>query len=159
MIKGEVLGGPELVAKVEGKYPNFFKEQIGRAVLRLTLLLQARVKTKLSGEVLNVKTGRLRRSISRKIEGEGTPVVTGSVGTNVKYAPPHEFGFHDKVTIKQHMRMQTMAWGRPMEPRQVTVSSHTAAMNLPERSFLRSSLQELEPAIRAEIAKAAKIPK
>lgn len=153
MIKGELLGGSELLARIQALTPNL-RQGLGRTVLRLTILLQAKVKTKLTGQVLNVRTGRLRRSINHRIEGEGTPVVTGYVGTNVKYARPHEFGFHGRVTVKQHLRMQVTAWGRPMlEPRQVTVRAHTAMRDLPERSFLRSSIIEMEPTIRAEFQK------
>jgi HK97 gp10 family phage protein len=46
---------------------------------------------KLSGQILNVRTGTLRRSITAQTEDRGNEIV-GQVGTNVKYAKFHEFG-------------------------------------------------------------------
>lgn len=36
-------------------------------------------------------------------------------------------------------------------PRMVVVKAHNARVNLPERSFLRSSLRELEPELHAAL--------
>jgi hypothetical protein len=50
--------------------------------------------------------------------------------------------------------MQTMAFGKAMTPKQVTVKSHQMHMHMPERSFMRSSLKENETKIREALAKA-----
>ena len=81
------------------------RDGIGRAVLRV----QRRVKEKLSGEVLNVRTGRLRRSIVERVESSGS-VVTGIVGTNVEYAAPHEYGFIGVVTVKESLRVSKLTF-------------------------------------------------
>lgn len=41
--------------------------------------------------VLGVVSGRLRNSIKTRTSRHGS-VLSGSIGTNVKYGPPHEFG-------------------------------------------------------------------
>lgn len=132
------------------------RETIGR----LVLLLQTQAKFKLSGEVLNVRTGRLRRSITKRIEASGGSV-SGIVGTNVSYAAAHEFGFDGTVNVREHLR-QVREHGRFSLQRVkdkdlgvwrkrrgkltggvATVHAHTRHVNLPERSFLRSALKEL----------------
>lgn len=125
-------------------------------VTRLSIELQRAVKeTKLTGQVLNVRTGTLRRSISRKmIERYG--VILGVVGTNVKYGAAHEYGFSGPVTVKAHMRMMKMAWGKEVkQPRLIQVRQHVMNMKLPERSFLRSALDEMRPKIQLYLKLAA----
>lgn len=127
--------------------PNRLREEMVTATKRFLLKLTKRVKEKLSGQVLNVRTGRLRRSIHMEVNESVTSVV-GTVGTNVIYARPHEYG--GPVTVKEHLRTVKQAWGRPLkEPKQVTVRSHVK--NLPERSFLRSSLLELKDDFYQEV--------
>lgn len=151
MIKGELLGGDELKAKFSQAAPKF-TAALGQSIGRLVLMLQRNVKAdKLSGQVLRVRTGRLRRSINARTEGIGTETPAGYVGTNVSYARAHEYGFAGRVTVKQHMRNIKQAFGRSITPVQVMVGTHTRRVDIPEKSFLRSALSELEPQIKSEI--------
>lgn len=151
MIKGELLGGDELKRRFSDAAPKF-TGLLGASISRLVLTLQRNVKAdKLSGQVLKVRTGRLRRSINMRMEGVGTEQVSGIVGTNLSYARAHEYGFTGVVNVKQSMRMVKQAFGRAITPVQVQVSAHTRKVDLPERSFLRSAMAELEPQIKAEI--------
>lgn len=105
-------------------------------------VLESYVKrNKLSGDPLHRRSGTLSRSITHRTT---TPdgAINAVVGTNIGYARAHEFGFSGTVTVRAHERMQTMVFGHPMAPMQVHVRSHPMRMNLPERSFLRSSLNE-----------------
>lgn len=148
MIEGQVVGGTELVQRI-GAFGPKIQGGLEKAIRRLTIELLAQVKAqKLSGQVLNVKTGRLRRSITQRIDGAGSASVTGTVGTNVAYGKVHEFG--GPQTIRAHQRMMTKAWGKPVkEPRLISVRAHIA--KYPERSFLRSALADLEPKIKATL--------
>lgn len=125
------------------------------AITRLTIKLQGMVKQdKLSGQALNVRTGNLRRSINQKVEVDSATGPAGTVGTNEKYAPPHELGFRGEVQIREHLRTIKMAWGKPLsEPVIAQVRAHTKRMNLPERSFLRSALADIQPEITPTIEK------
>ena len=101
---------------------------------------------KLSGDILKVRTGRLRRSIHP--EWDFKPGHMGAtVGTNVEYAAIHEYGFKGTVQVKSFQREMTKAFGRPIAPKQVTVSAHSRNINMPGRSFLRSALKEMRPEI------------
>lgn len=140
-------------------YPTRLLEEMVRAMNRYTDMLQARVKGKLSDDVLHVRSGTLRRSINKEVRIEGNTTVRGVVGTNVQYAAVHEYGFQGSVWIPQHVRRITSthrtagtvgkAGFGPMGAKRTkfingmaTVKAHTMKMNIPERSFLRSSLEE-----------------
>lgn len=124
-----------------------------KKVTQLTFMLEAKVKQKLSGEVLNVQTGNLRRSINSTIEDTGE-TITGYVSSSgdVKYAAIHEFGFDGIENVKQHIRKITKAFGVDINPKEVIVKAFSRHMKMPERSFLRSSLNEMQEQIVNEIS-------
>ena len=152
MIKGEIIGGESLVARLDAVGPKI-QTKIETTIQRLVLTLMANVqRDKLSGQVLNVRTGRLRRSITQRMQGLGTTSVSGIVGTNVEYARAHEMGFQGTVTVKAHLRMMTKAFGKPVkDPHQIQVNSHSRNMNIPEKSFLRSALNDMRPEIKEKL--------
>lgn len=150
MIK--VKGSQDLIDALSGSnIQRIIETTIGRLTLKLLIKIKSE---KLSGQVLNVQSGRLRRSMTQEVRGQGTNVVSGIVGTNVEYAPPHERGFHGVVSVKAHMREIKQAWGRSIAPRSVEVSGHSRSVNIPARSFLKSALNEMTPEIQASLMRA-----
>lgn len=151
MISGELIGGDDVKRYVDALAPRL-QGALDASIGRLTLRLLRAVKAdKLSGQVLNVRTGRLRRSINARFEAKGTPASSGIVGTNLSYAAAHEFGFKSTVSVRQSLRIVKQAFGRPITPVQASVRAHTRKVNLPERSFLRSALTEMQDEISAEL--------
>ncbi|AOA58273.1 hypothetical protein [Acinetobacter larvae] len=120
--------------------------EIRRTVNALTLKLQRTVQEDmLTGQRLNVQSGRLRGSISSKVD-ETADSIEGTVGAGgalVPYAPAHEFGFKGAVTVKAHLRNIKKAFGRPITPKQIMVGSFSRTMNLRERCFMRDSLDQI----------------
>lgn len=115
-----------------------------REITRVAVDLTAHVKDqKLSGQVLKVQTGRLRRSINYRVTDSGTGI-EARVGTNVEYARIHEFGFKGTVNVKEHLRKGKQTY---------KVRAHTRRVNLPERSFLRSSMSDMRRDIDQRIAR------
>lgn len=95
------------------------------AIGRITLQLLRRTKEKLSDDVLHVRTGRLRRSITQQVTRTETEVF-GTVGTNVEYARAHEFGRSMDERVREHMRTAKQAWGKALKnPQAVLVRAHT----------------------------------
>ena len=145
MIRLEVTGDRELRFKLES-LPDRLRAELVKAMTRAMFGLQAHVqKDKLSGQVLKVRTGRLRASVTSKVT-EQPDAVVGIVGTNVEYAPPHEFGYSGVQSVEAYTR-------RTPSGRIANVKAFTRQMNLPERSFLRSSLADQADAVRAELEK------
>lgn len=144
-----------LDAKLQ-RVPRQIEVSVLRAVRRLAIDLQGYVKgQKLTGQVLHVRTGTLRRSINQDVQQDGNKI-RGVVGTNVSYARIHEYGFTGSVNVKQHLRTITQAFGKTLKsPATQMVQAHSRNVNLPERSFLRSALKEFEPKITEGLRKAA----
>lgn len=123
------------------------KQSIGRSTLKL---LNKVKREKLSGQILNVRTGRLRRSITQKII-ESSDAYSGIVGTNVEYAAGHEYGFKGSVNVREHLRTVKQAWGKSIQPKKVLIKAHSRQVDLPEKSFLRSALQDMRTEIKADL--------
>lgn len=153
MIDLQMVGADAIATHLDNFVPRLTDElqtSIGDLALRLTRMIQ---QDKLSGAVLQARTGRLQRSIRPLIESDGT-TVTASISADVSYAAAQEFGFHGTVSVRQHLRRIKQAFGRPIAEKTITVRAHPMRVNLPERSFLRSALADLQAsgAIRTEIA-------
>ena len=80
MIRAEVSRGKRLPFALRQAIPAL-TSALDREVLALGLKLSARVKQKLSGEVLKVQTGRLRRSIHLEMQrtSHSTTAVVGTM--------------------------------------------------------------------------------
>jgi len=138
-----VTGERELVARL-GAMPQKLHDALLRKVTVLALKLEAKVKGKLSGEVLNVKTGALRRSIFSEVDDNVTSII-GKVASSgdVKYAAIHEFGgktaAHDIIPSKA----QALAFMMEGKMKFASVVHHPGSV-MPERSYLRSSLADMK---------------
>ncbi|MBV8061459.1 MAG: HK97 gp10 family phage protein [Alphaproteobacteria bacterium] len=150
MISGTVKGTDAVIARIGRVEPNV-REALIAEVKRLAISLQSYVVVnKLSGQVLKRRTGTLAASIQWRADNSGGNV-SAFVGSRIneaaelKYARVHEYGFDGTVTVREHLRMMTQAFGREVkEPRQITVHTHSRNMHVPERSYLRSSLAEMK---------------
>lgn len=72
---------------------------------------------------LGVRTRRLRDSVTTQVEvkkAEATGTITGMMGSNMRYAGYHEFGFHGTVSVKSFTRINrffSAKTGKPLELR------------------------------------------
>lgn len=152
----EVRGDREVVGRLDS-LPDRLRVVLRAKVYSLVLRLEDHIKTqKLSGQVLNVVTGRLRRSIFSKVT-ETQDAIIGEVSSSgdVKYAARHEFGFSGQETVRAHTREIKQAFGQIIEPKTVAVRAFTRQANTPERSFMRSSFNDLRAVLRGELEAAA----
>ena len=100
------------------------RAEIRHTVNALTLKLQRTIQEDmLTGQRLNVQSGRLRGSVSSKVE-EDKDWIEGTVGAGgalVPYAFAHEFGLKGTMAIKAYLRTIKKVFGRPITPRQVMI--------------------------------------
>lgn len=171
MVIGQILGVEKVVTAL-GDKKGRVRVALQVKVRELAIMLAGYVKMmKLTGEVLHVRSGRLRRSITYQVQTDGT-IVSGLVGTIVEYARAHEFGVNKvmAVTVRDYLRRTKtsmrearkigwrgkyrMAIAREATMGATLVHSFTRQQHikLPERSFLRTSLNELGPGIREDLA-------
>jgi len=152
MIRCMVVGQEAVIVKL-GQVEPRVRGRLWAAVKAETINLVREAKLKVSGPVLRVRSNKLRGGINAKFE-ESESEVTGSAGINAgkaKYPAVHEYG--GTFTIREHLRMMRVAFGRPVKiPRKITVRAHSATYL--ERSYLRSSLRENEARIRAALKNA-----
>lgn len=126
-------------------------------VTRETLLLQAHVvENKLSGQVLRVRTGTLRRSITQVVTDAGG-TITGRVGTNLRYGLAHEFGATIQHPGSVPRKAKALHWVSASGVSVFAMRTRPHTIRLPERSFLRSALADRRAsfvaAVRATLAR------
>ncbi len=136
------------------KISKSVREEIIAAIKLNAVKLTNNIKSgKLTGQVLKVRTGRLRNSI-HKIDYESNDNFKSVVRTNVKYAAVHEYGFSGAVSVKSHMRTIKQAFGKSISPKTITVNAYTRNANYPQRSFMRTALAEIRNDVLNDVNKA-----
>lgn len=108
--------------------------------------LENRIREKLSGEVLNTRSGALTDSISSFFDDEGSAVSVAASSGGVPYAAIHEFGgksaAHDIVAVKAKALAFSVGSGEVFAKR----VRHPGS-TIPARSYLRSALAEMRDEI------------
>ena len=150
--------GLEFPTNLVMNFSNFPSK--GEALLKATMLslaarLQSKIKNeKLQGQVLKYKSGKLSRSIKYNVQGSGRSITATVFSTGVPYAAIHEYGGR----TKPHLIFPKKSWadggvlafkmnGKMVFSRYVM---HPGS-KIPMRSYLRSSLKEMEPEIRSNL--------
>ena len=153
MISACVIGDGQALERLRA-LPEAAKSRLLRAITQLGIELQSDVQQdKLSGQVLRSRTGSQRSSIGLRVD-QSDGAFTASVFTDSRYADVQEYGFAGTVSVRASLRRVKEAFGRPMSEKTVSVRAYDRRMNLPERSFLRSALKDMTPAIRDGMAAA-----
>ncbi len=152
MIKAWIEGTAGVIGRLD-QVPGKVAAALRRAVEAESVKLAAYVKEqKLSGQVLNMQTGALQRSIDYQLQDDGDRIA-GSVGTNLIYAAIHEYGGTTRAHVIEARNAQALAFqmgGQDVFCKRV---NHPGS-RMPERSFLRSALSENTGSIRAAIEQA-----
>lgn len=160
MLNIKLLGESVLEARFRSMSGVLRKEIFGE-VTKQTLMLERLVKQKLSGGVLNVRTGNLRASIHNVMTNDATGIV-GKVASSgdVKYAGIHEFGGKTPAHVIEAKNGKALAFMFNGKQAFFAKVNHPGS-TIPERSFLRSSLSDrrtdiidgLQAAARRGVAK------
>lgn len=142
-----IIGDEAVLLKIKD-YPPKFQVRLAQKVERLAIRFQARVVSrKLSGQVLNNRTGTLRRSVNYRIIRSPARILA-VVGANTPYAAIHEYGFNGVQTVR--------AFIRTLKGKVQNVKGHTRRMNMPKRSYLRSTLAEMKSEILSDLRSVGK---
>jgi len=150
VISAELLGDGPALDRLRAQ-PDAANAGLARAIAKLGIALQGNVQQdKLSGEVLKVRSGALKSSIDVQID-KSAAGVTATVLSDLDYAAAQEYGFSGTVNVRASLRFIKQAFGHPIATKTVSVRAHSRRMDLPERSFLRSALDDLAPDISAGV--------
>jgi hypothetical protein len=151
VIAAYLVGDAEALARLRA-IPGAINAGVARAIAKLGIDLQRKVQEdELSGQTLNVRSGLLKSSIDVQID-QRADRTTATIFSDSGYARVHEFGFSGEVTVRASLRRIREAFGRPIAEKTIAVGAHSRGISLPERSFLRSALEEMAPEIRDEVA-------
>jgi phage gpG-like protein len=114
--------------------------------------LVSRIRDKLSGQVLNVRSGALLQSITNSDTAAGSGLIGNAIARDgsAQYARIQEYG--GRVGIPQVAPQTAKVLAIEYQGRLV-FAKHAAAhiVDIPERSFMRSSLTEIEGRFRVEV--------
>lgn len=146
MITGHVTGDASMLLYLRSR-GIVLRDALRTVVREQGVRMLGLVKLKVSGPVLKTRTGTLRRKLNVRFT-ETPSEISASVGLKLAYAAAHEYGFDGVVTVREHLRTITQAFGRPIAPVTFTMPAHARHMKLPARSYLRSTLREEAPSIR-----------
>jgi phage gpG-like protein len=150
----EVRGLQETSAQFDA-YPAALQAALGAKTTELAAALTDLIKNKLSGAVLNMRSGALRDSIAASVtaDAEGVRASVGSEG-DVKYAAIQEYGgktsAHEILPVKGDVLAFVAGSGQHFARR----VEHPGSL-IPERSYLRSSLEDMKDEILTALADAA----
>ena len=145
------ISSDDMAAAMEGKAEAIFEAVRGEMPAAVGNLLAYIKDSKLSGQVLNQRSGNLKRSGFTEVTEAGSDV-TGYVGfgRTVPYAAIHNYG--GQINVPE-VTGKLMVFQRNGET--VFTTRHRAfTVTMPERNFLESSATEQEPVIQAEFREA-----
>jgi phage gpG-like protein len=115
--------------------------------------LEARIQQKLSGEVLQARSGALAASIVSSIENNGSATSVSISSSGVPYPAIQEFGgktaAHDIVAVRAKV-LAFSAGGSQVFAKSV----HHPGSTIPARSYLGSSLAEMRDEIELDFEQA-----
>jgi phage gpG-like protein len=131
--------------------PDRVRQALSSKANVLAVALEAKIQQKLSGGVLNARSGALAGSIIATVD-ESSADISVRIGTSgdVKYAAIQEFGGtippHEIVPDKAKALAFVVGGKRVFAAR-----VNLPAVIMPERSYLRSSLVEMAGEVREEL--------
>lgn len=142
-----VTGDKAIMARLD-RFPAAVHMALKIKITQLALRLERWVKTrKLNGQVLNRISGRLARSIANKVTDSQFLILARVYSSgDVKYAGIHEFGGRTAPHVIVPKRAKALFFGGQFAAR----VNHPGSQ-MPERSFLRSSLRDMSVAITTEM--------
>ncbi len=152
MLTIALTGAEALQARLDA-FPAALAAAIADKAQALGEALADKVRNeKLSGQVLNARSGALRDSIEAQVlrDGDDIAAMVASVG-DVKYAAIQEYGGKTsahEILPSKGSALAFVAGGAMRFARKV---EHPGSM-IPERSYLRSSLAEMSAEIVAALA-------
>jgi len=149
MLNITVTGDRETIVKLD-KVSAALHAQLLNVTKKYAVNLQQHVKgDKLSGQVLNRRSGALSSSIKLAVDDTGSSVY-GRVFSSgdVKYAAFWEFGFHGTEQVSPHERIVSHVFGRKVTPLAQQVKGYSRKVDQAPRSFMRSALADMAAEIK-----------
>ncbi|MGD0867882.1 MAG: hypothetical protein ABSA49_20290 [Rhizomicrobium sp.] len=132
--------------------PDKVRTGVRQAVQAGALSLLSKAQQKVSGDVLQVRSGSLLSSLRETGLSESADAISDGVAIALKYARIQEYG--GRIEIPEIVPVNARALAFEYGGKVVFAMKAAAhVIEIPEHSFLRSSLAEIAPTILDEIRK------
>lgn len=113
---------------------------------------------------LGVRSAKLWQSLRPSKAVISGDTVVATIGTNIRYAGAHEFGFSGTVTVGGHVRKRKVTreflskTGRAVRRRvrvaDTIVGTHQRKMNIPERAPIRTGIEDCREQMQLGVSRA-----
>jgi hypothetical protein len=124
--------------------PDVAATGLARAISKLGIDLQRKIQEdEFSGQILAT-------NIDLQIDGSGDGI-TATVSSASNYARTRGSFSVSTTDVRASLRRVKEAVRRPISEKRFNARPRRRRIELPERSFLRSALDEMDPAIRDEV--------
>jgi len=127
------------------------RDALERTASALSDELLSRIGDGLNGSILNSRSGALRESLSCDVQPDSAASgVTATVSSSSPYAAMQEYGFSGSEQVAEHLRMMTVAFGKPVaNPHDILVRSFSRQVDYAARHFISAPLADMHDEMAA----------
>ncbi len=118
------------------------RDALAQATTQLAGQLQSGIDSALAGGALDERSGALLASVT--VEASSDASGAGATATaSAPYAAFQEFGFAGPEAVREHLRRQSEAFGRPITPRDVLVRAYVRTLDYAGRFYMEGALDDM----------------
>ena len=151
MIEGRLTDPAGLLARLQAMPAILRGEIAGRLTALATALQQHVQRDKLSGQLVAVRSGRLRDSIRVAVTDDG-PAIGARIFSDAPQAARLEFGWRGNGTPAAALRSLKQRFVLPLRQGSRPPAGRDRPIDLAPRPFLRSALDDMASEIEAGLA-------
>jgi hypothetical protein len=149
MITAYLIGDQQLLERLRA-LPGIVNSGLVRGITRLGIDLQRTLQQDSLGGQLRSRARPPNLRADLRVEQSGG-TITASVCTDLQNVSPHTHGRAGTTNVRASLRHKRGAFVRPIAKKAIGAPTSDRGPGLPERSFLRSALDSMTPAVRDEV--------
>ena len=147
MITARLVGDDAVLAWLRAT-PDLAASGLARAITTLGIELQRKAQAgELTDQTLAARSGSLGSGTNLQLD-QSDDRIAATVSSDSEYAHAHGYG---AVGVRAKLRRITKAFARRRPGKAIKVRSDRRRIDAPKGSFLNSALEDMDPAIRAEV--------
>jgi hypothetical protein len=153
MITGRLVGDDTMLAWLRAT-PDAAASGLARAIAQLGIDLQRKIQeTELADRMLSARSKSFERNVGLQID-ESSDRIAATVSGDDEDASARGKHSDRKVDPSASLRHKRKAFRLAIAERRIDMRSYPRRIELPERAFLRSALEDMEPEIRSNLEEA-----
>jgi hypothetical protein len=150
VITARLVGDDTVLAWLRAA-PDLAASGLARAITTLGIELQRKIaKSELTGQSLAARSASLGSNTSLQID-QSDDRIAATVSSGGAFTHARENRLSGAVDIGANLRRRTEAFARPIPRKAISMRPYRRRIDVSERSFLRSALEDMDPAIRDEV--------